>query len=181
MIGIHGSTKDGRPAWLLSLPRREWVVVDAELHGRLLKERRRWWIKGLLLLVLLMALNGLFDWILNLHTVPWAALLLAQLHLLQEHLAWRKRLRDAGGLQVGGVRPAVLPSERFWLSVSFAPALLAMPVVLFNWRVAGIGPRSFLFLMLLCWALVVAQIHQVRAIRALGLEDDESTSEEEPA
>jgi hypothetical protein len=55
MTGVHGVTTDGRPAWLISLPRREWVVVDVERHAELLRQRRRWWVKGLLLLTLLMA------------------------------------------------------------------------------------------------------------------------------
>jgi hypothetical protein len=168
MIGIQGVTDDGRPAWLLSLARREWVVVQPELHQQLVRERQRWWIKGLLLLLLLMALNGLLDWFTDLHTVPWAALLLAQLHLLQEHYQWRRRLKASGEICQGGVRPLSQPREGFWLALSFAPAVMAVPVVLFNWQIAGISPRSFLYLMLLCWALIVTQIYQVRAVRALG-------------
>jgi hypothetical protein len=170
MTGIHGTTRDGRPAWLLSLPKREWVVVDPALHGDLLRQRRRWWIKGLLLLTLLMAINGLVDWIFELRTVPWAALVLAQLHLLQEDWQWRRHLRNAGERVTGGVRPADLPRESFWQALSFVPAAFAVPVTLFHWDVARMKPGSFLVLMLLCWALIVAHIFQGRALRQLAQE-----------
>ena len=180
MTGIHGTTRDGRPAWLISLPRREWVVVDVVRHDELLRQRRRWWIKGLLLLILLMALNGLLDWLLELRTVPWAALVLAQLHLLQEDWQWRRGLRGAGERVTGGVRPAVLPREDFWQALSFVPAALALPVVMYNWEVARMEPGSFLVLMLLCWALIVAQIFQGRALRRLAEEASPGPSRDDP-
>ncbi|MFA7330496.1 MAG: hypothetical protein WC326_05405 [Candidatus Delongbacteria bacterium] len=172
MTGIQGTTPDGRAAWLLSLRRREWVVVDPATHQSLRRERHRWWIKGLLILLLLAVLNGLLDWLTDWHTLPWGALLLTQLHLLQEDRQWRRRLAAAGELRQGGVRLRNVPREGFWLVLSFVPALLAAPVVLFNWRIAHMSPTSFLYLMLLCWLLIAAQIHQVRAVRSLEGEAD---------
>jgi hypothetical protein len=168
VTGVQGRTADGRPAWLLSLKRREWVVVDEATHATLVAERHGWWQKGLALLVILLAINPLADHLLHWHTSPWLGLLLANLHLLQENLSWRRRLRRAGEHIVDGARPVNLPREGFWLALSFVPLLLALPVALLRWRLGAMDPQSFLLLMLLFWALIVLEIHQARALRALA-------------
>ena len=167
MTGIQGRTAEGRPAWLLSLKRREWVVVSDEEHAALVRERHGWWQKGLALLVILLAINPLADHLLHWRTTPWIGLLLVNLHLLQENYTWHKRLRRAGERRINGVRPVEIPREGFWQALSFAPFLLALPVVLWHWRLGAMDARAFVLLMLLFWALIVLEIHQVRAVRAL--------------
>jgi hypothetical protein len=172
MTGVQGRTEDGRPAWLLSVRRREWVVVDEETQARLIKERHRFWQKGLYLLIILLVLNPLVDYLFSLRTTPWLALLLAHLHLLQENHAWTRLLQGAGRLQQGGVVPVARPREAFWQLLSFVPLLLALPVVFLDWSPGGMGPRPFLLLMLLFWVLIALEIHQVRGVRALDDEED---------
>lgn len=167
MTGVRGRTGEGRAAWLISLKRREWVVVDEETDARLVRERHRFWQKGLYLLVILLVLNPLIDTLLDLRTSPWLGLLLAHLHLLQENFMWSRRLPGAGRLQLGGARPVDPPREVFWQTLSFAPLALAVGVVLLGWRPSGMGPRAFVLLMFLFWALIAVEIHQVRGVRHL--------------
>jgi hypothetical protein len=168
VTGVQGRSAEGRCAWLISLHRREWCVVDDDLNQQLERERHRFWMKGLYLLVLLLVLNPLVDGFFDLHSSPWLALLLAWLHLLQENRAWARKLRTVGDLQVGGVRPVHLPGERFWHLLAQLPLVLALPVGLDWWRPAGMEVRAFLMLMLLFWGLVALEIHHVRSLRRLA-------------
>jgi hypothetical protein len=89
-------------------------------------------------------------------------------------------LAEAGERVTGGVRPAIVPRETFWQALSFVPAALALPVVIYNWDVAHMRPGSFLVLMLLCWALIVAQIFQGRALRRLAEEASTARMMDDP-
>ncbi len=171
VTGVQGRSADGRAAWLVSLHRHEWCVVDEALNQQLERERHRFWVKGLYLLIILLVVNPLVDGFFNLHTSPWLALLLAWLHLLQENRAWARKLRQAGDLQVGDVKPVRLPGEAFWHILAQLPLVLALPVGLDWWRPAGMETRAFLLLMLLFWALVALEIHHVRRLRRL-VEDE---------
>lgn|GEM_PF-2370170 len=167
VTGVQGRTADGRPAWLISLRNREWSVVDDETNAQLERERHRFWLKGLYLLIILLVLNPLLDAFLSVHSSPWLAIVLAWLHLLQENRSWGHRLRDAGQRCTGGVKPVRLPGEIFWHLLAQLPLLLALPVAMDWWQPAGMGRRAFVLLMLLFWALVALEIHHVRSLRRL--------------
>lgn len=168
VTGVQGIAADGRHAWLISLRRREWCVVDDGVNAQLERERQRFWLKGLYLLIILLVLNPLLDAILDTGSSPWLALILAWLHLLQENRDWARRLRALGGLQVGGVTPVDVPKESFWHVLAQLPFLLALTAVLGWWQPPGMALKSFTLLMLVFWLLVALEIHHVRTLRSLN-------------